>query len=46
MLVGTEKGRSYSEGQVRAMMDAAGVGRIRRIDLPVPATSAILAGTV
>ena len=46
MLVGTGKGQSYSEGQVRAMMVAAGVRHIRRIDLPAPATSAILAGTV
>jgi len=45
MLVGTEKGQSYSEGQVRAMMEAAGLHDIRRIDLPSPATSAILCGT-
>ncbi len=46
MLVGTEKGQSYAEGQVRAMMEAAGARDIRRIALPTPATSAILAGTV
>jgi hypothetical protein len=45
MLVGTEKGQSYSEGQVRAMMEAAGLRDLRRIDLPAPATSAILCGT-
>ena len=45
MLVGTEKGQSYSEGQVRDMMAVASVRDIRRIALPPPATSAILAGT-
>jgi SAM-dependent methyltransferase len=45
MLVGTEKGQSYSEGQVRAMMEGGGLHDIRRIDLPAPATSAILCGT-
>ena len=45
MLVGTEKGQSYSEGQVRGMMEAAGLRDVRRIDLPAPATSAILCGT-
>lgn len=46
MLVGTERGQSYSEGQVRDMMEAAGLRDVRRIDLPAPATSAILAGTM
>jgi len=46
MLVGTERGQSYAEGQVRAMMEAAGARDIRRIELPAPAASAIMAGTV
>jgi SAM-dependent methyltransferase len=45
MLVGTERGQSYSEGQVRTIMEGAGLRDIRRIDLPAPATSAILCGT-
>ncbi len=44
MLLGTRSGRSYSEGQVRRMLAAAGVRNIRRIRVSTPNDSGVLAG--
>lgn len=46
MLVGTEEGRAYSEGQLRSMMEEAGAKEIRRLPFRGPTDSAILAGTM
>jgi ubiquinone/menaquinone biosynthesis C-methylase UbiE len=44
MLLGTAKGRSYTEGQLRAMLAEAGIGRIRRESYRGPTESGILSG--
>jgi len=44
MLVETEEGQAYSEGQLREMLSEAGVGKVRRLALGADARSAILAG--
>ncbi|MFH2203034.1 MAG: methyltransferase [Elusimicrobiota bacterium] len=44
MLLGTRAGQSYSEAQVRAMLEEAGIRKIRRIPLSVPNDSGVLAG--
>ncbi|MFH0731240.1 MAG: methyltransferase [Pseudomonadota bacterium] len=44
MLGQTEKGRSYSQGQLEAMLRATGVIDIRRIEVVTPNDSAILSG--
>jgi SAM-dependent methyltransferase len=46
MLVNTEEGRSYSEGEVTDMMSNAGVRNIRRLPFRGPTDSGILSGTV
>jgi SAM-dependent methyltransferase len=46
MLVGTDEGRAYSEGQLRLLMEEAGAGDIRRLPFRSPNDSSILAGTV
>jgi len=46
MLVGTERGRAYSEGQIRVMMEKAGIGQIKRLPFLGKNDSGILAGTV
>jgi len=46
MLVNTEEGRSYSEGEVRDMLSKAGVRNIRRLPFRGPTDSGILSGTV
>lgn len=45
MLLGTPAGRAYSEGQLRRMMEAAGVKQIRRVAFKSPNDSGILIGT-
>lgn len=45
MLVGTPEGRSYSEGQIRTMMEKAGIRDIRRLSFRASNDSGILAGT-
>jgi predicted O-methyltransferase YrrM len=44
MLIGTEKGRAYSDKEIRNMMVKAGVGNIRRIKIDIPNDSSIIAG--
>ena len=44
MLVNTEKGRSYSDGQIRQMMTTAGLGQIQRLPFEGPNASGILSG--
>jgi SAM-dependent methyltransferase len=46
MLLNTEEGRSYSEGDIRDMMVKAGVRNIRRLPFKSPNDSGILSGTV
>jgi SAM-dependent methyltransferase len=46
MLVNTEEGRAYSEGEVKDMMAKAGVLDIRRLPFKSPNDSGILSGTV
>ncbi|MBC8016911.1 MAG: SAM-dependent methyltransferase [Verrucomicrobia bacterium] len=46
MLLGTPQGRSYSQRQLEAMMSAAGVGSIRRLELDLPNGAGVLAGIV
>jgi predicted O-methyltransferase YrrM len=46
MLVNTEEGRSYSEGEIRDMLVKAGVRNIQRLPFRGPNDSGILSGTV
>ena len=46
MLVNTEEGRSYSEGEVKDMLVKAGVHHVRRLPFRGPMDSGILCGTV
>jgi len=46
MLVNTEEGRSYSEGEVKDMLVKAGVRNVRRLPFRGPTDSGILCGTV
>lgn len=46
MLVNTKAGQSYSEGQVRHMLERAGVRHISRLPFEGPNGSGILSGTV
>ena len=46
MLLGTESGQSYSEGQIVDMLTAAGVKDIRRIAVQSPNDSGIVIGSV
>jgi SAM-dependent methyltransferase len=44
MLVGTPDGQAYAEGQIRDMLDRAGVKEIRRLPFRGPNDSGLLAG--
>lgn len=44
MLLGTEAGRSYSEGELRGMLAAAGLEKIRRHEYCGPTESGVLMG--
>jgi SAM-dependent methyltransferase len=46
MLLGTDGGQSYTEGEIRAMLAAAGGRDIRRLDFRGPTDSGILCATV
>jgi len=46
MLVNTEEGRSYSEGEVRDMLAKAGVRNIQRLPFRGPTDSGIVCGTI
>ncbi len=46
MLLGTEKGQSYSEKQLKDMLAAAGVVKIKRIPVQTPNDSGIIQGVV
>jgi SAM-dependent methyltransferase len=46
MLVNTEEGRSYSEGEVKELMSRAGVRNIHRLPFRSPNDSGIISGTV
>lgn len=45
MLVGTPSGQSYAEGELCAMMAAAGLRDVRRLPLELPNGAGIIAGT-
>ncbi|VEN72545.1 SAM-dependent methyltransferase [Candidatus Desulfarcum epimagneticum] len=44
MLAGTDKGQSYSEAQLRDMLEKSGIANIQRLDLRSPNDAGILAG--
>ncbi|MDJ0782026.1 MAG: methyltransferase [Desulfosarcinaceae bacterium] len=44
MLIGTEKGRAYTDGELREMMTAAGLAQIERVAVDLPNESGILMG--
>jgi O-methyltransferase domain/Dimerisation domain len=46
MLLGTEQGQAYREGELRDLMGRAGVREIRRLQLDLPGPAGILVGTV
>ena len=46
MLLATESGRSYSQGEITAMLQKAGVRNIRRLDLSLPGPSGVIVGEV
>lgn len=46
MLLGTPDGQAYAEGELRAMLAAAGVGDVRRLPLDLPNGAGVIAGTV
>ncbi len=46
MLIGTEKGQSYSEKQLRQMLAEAGIDKIERVPYQGPTQSGILKGIV
>jgi hypothetical protein len=46
MLLGTEGGQSYSEGQISEMLKDAGIGNIRRLAYNPPGESGIIIGTL
>ena len=45
MLLGTEGGQAYSEGQISEMRSRAGAGAVRRIPIESPNDSGIMVGT-
>jgi len=46
MLLGTPRGQAYSEGQLFAMLAAAGISGLRRLPLELPNGAGVIAGTV
>ncbi|MDY6974517.1 MAG: methyltransferase [Thermodesulfobacteriota bacterium] len=46
MLVNTEDGRSYSEGQIREMLESAGLRDIRRLPFQGPNESGVVCGVL
>jgi SAM-dependent methyltransferase len=44
MLLGTDQGRSYTDGELREMMAAAGLERIERVAVDLPNASGVLMG--
>lgn len=46
MLLNTEAGQSYSQGEIADMLQAAGVGEIRRLPLEIRGESGVIAGVV
>ena len=46
MLLRTEGGQSYREGELRAMLERAGVREVRRLNLDLPGPTGIMMGTV
>lgn len=44
MLINTDRGQAYSEGEIRAMMEGAGLRSIRRLPFRGPNDSSVMAG--
>jgi SAM-dependent methyltransferase len=44
MLIGTEQGRAYTDGEIRDMMADGGIGNIERLTVELPNASGILMG--
>ncbi len=44
MLLNTERGQSYSEGEIRGMLEAAGVSQIKRLGFRGPNDSSVMTG--
>lgn len=46
MLLNTPQGQAYSQGQLEAMLRAAGVASIRRLEIDLPNGAGVVAGIV
>jgi SAM-dependent methyltransferase len=46
MLIGTESGQAYSEGELQGMMSKAGLVDLKRIDIDLPNGAGIISGRV
>ena len=46
MLVGTESGQSYSEGELMGMMKEAGLVDLKRVDIDLPNGAGIISGSI
>lgn len=46
MLLGTPRGRAYSQGQLEALLSAAGLSSIQRLEIDLPNGAGVLAGIV
>jgi len=46
MLIGTEHGQAYAEGELADMMRGAGLRDIKRLEVKLPNGAGIMAGTV
>jgi SAM-dependent methyltransferase len=46
MLLGTPDGQAYSQGEIFAMLDAAGAGELRRLPIELPNGAGIISGFV
>jgi hypothetical protein len=46
MLLGTEHGQAYAEGELRTFLERAGAREVRRLTLDMPGPSGVLAAVV
>jgi len=46
MLLGAEKGKAYTEGELKGLLEQAGVRRVHRLTPDLPGPTGIVAGTV
>jgi len=45
MLLGTPQGKAYSEGELKSLLEAAGLGRVQRLPIELPNGAGILCGS-